>query len=305
MRVSFNGWVQRTIENLSLRYEALQKIQGQVASSRRINHPSDDPAAAVRVLAGKSELAQMDRYLRNAQDATGWLSAADSALGSGADLMLQAREIALRGSNSTLDAPGRAALAAEVDTLMSSLEQTANSDYGGQYLFAGTESSQPPFALTPGGPGPATYAGNDQLLQRVVTRNVRVTVSVPGSRVFNLGGSAVAGAPDAFTALAKLKADLEAGNLIEISRDRLQELDAVRGNFLAVRTEVGARLNQLELIQNRLTENKLTLTQAVSEAEDVNLAEALVRLQSEELAYQAATAAAGKLTQQTLLDFLR
>ena len=71
-------------------------------------------------------------------------------------------------------------------------------------------------------------------------------------------------------------------------------------------TEVaGARQVRVENARAVATDAVLTLTNALSETENTDLAKATVELGLQEVAYQAALGATARVLQPSLLDFLR
>lgn len=76
-------------------------------------------------------------------------------------------------------------------------------------------------------------------------------------------------------------------------------------NFLQVQAQVGSRINRLELIQDRLDTQNLSLQNIMSEGEDADMAEVIMNLQNNENVYRAALASGSRIIQPTLLDFLR
>ncbi len=69
-------------------------------------------------------------------------------------------------------------------------------------------------------------------------------------------------------------------------------------------TANGSRSKRLELISNRLGNQKLTYEELQSENEDVDIAEAMVHLQSAEVTYNASLMATGKILQNSLLNYI-
>lgn len=69
-------------------------------------------------------------------------------------------------------------------------------------------------------------------------------------------------------------------------------------------TNCGTRSSKLELIDNRLQNQKTTFETLKSENEDVDITEVAIQLTSAELTYEAALMATGKLMQTTLLNFI-
>lgn len=69
-------------------------------------------------------------------------------------------------------------------------------------------------------------------------------------------------------------------------------------------TDLGSRMNRLELIQSRLEDDKVNYTKLMSENEDVDYADAVMRLNSLESVYQASLKTGGSIMKLTLADFI-
>lgn len=69
-------------------------------------------------------------------------------------------------------------------------------------------------------------------------------------------------------------------------------------------TDTGTRSKKLELIQNRMQNQKTTFETLKSENEDIDITEVAIQLTSAELTYEAALMATGKVMQTSLLNFI-
>lgn len=69
-------------------------------------------------------------------------------------------------------------------------------------------------------------------------------------------------------------------------------------------TDVGARQNRLDVIKNRMTEQKSNFRELKSSNEDKDLEEIMIEYQAALAAYQASLTATSKLSQNTLLNFI-
>lgn len=69
-------------------------------------------------------------------------------------------------------------------------------------------------------------------------------------------------------------------------------------------TNCGTRSSKLELIENRMQNQKTTFETLKSENEDVDITEVAIELTAAELTYEAALMATGKVMQTTLLNFI-
>ncbi|MCL6450623.1 MAG: flagellar hook-associated protein FlgL [Acetobacteraceae bacterium] len=292
MRVTAGMLYGNLKRDLELRAAELWESSRVLSTGRRIQLPSDDPVAANRILELRRCLSEAEQHLSNVEDAQGWLKTASVALVSLADDLQRARELAVQGSNPALPQSSRDAIAREVDQLLSHAVQVGNSCFGDRYVFGGTLTGSPPFVLV--APDAVVYQGDAGDQWRELAPGVRLKVNLNG---------AVAFLP-ACQALAQVARDLRSGDLASLSGPTLEQVDSALSQVLADQTEVGARENRLDLGKNRLLDLKLNLTQQLSLAEDADMAEALVECARRQAAYQAALAAAGRLLERSLLDFL-
>ena len=69
-------------------------------------------------------------------------------------------------------------------------------------------------------------------------------------------------------------------------------------------TDNGTRSQRLNLISNRLMEQRTTFRTLQSENEDADIAEVAVQLTSTELTYEAALMATGKIMQTSLMNYI-
>ncbi len=88
------------------------------------------------------------------------------------------------------------------------------------------------------------------------------------------------------------------------SSPRSLSLDDGLDTVLGALGTVGARTNQIEAAATRTQHNMETLTDQLSSLEDVDIAEAVMDLQLQQTAYEAALAAFAQSSQTSLLDFL-
>jgi flagellar hook-associated protein 3 FlgL len=83
------------------------------------------------------------------------------------------------------------------------------------------------------------------------------------------------------------------------------ELDGRIQNVHSTLGEVGARAKRVEDMKTQNLMDGLTMKQNLSGLEDADLAEVMVSLEAQRVAYQAALQATAKAIQPSLADFLR
>ncbi len=88
---------------------------------------------------------------------------------------------------------------------------------------------------------------------------------------------------------------------ISVQMDRLDSaLDHVRGKL----AKVGARMNRVEVAGNLMMGVKLNLRELLSEAEDVDMIQAVSELVKQQTIYEAALKTTAMISRMTLLDFI-
>ena len=266
----------------------------QLASGKRINTPSDDPAGAATVVQIHDRSAQADSFLSSISTITGQLQVADSTLSSVVTALTRAISLGVQGATGTLSDENRQALAEEVSGVRDQLLSLANSSYEGRYVFAGTTQVQP-FALDSNLASGVRYDGNAGVNSITVGNGYQVQVNVPGDQMFAAAGNNV------FQAVHDLITSLQNNTGIDTAVAGVRKaFDYVTGR----RVFYGNAINQLQAQQTYLNGAKLQLAQeenTVAGTDVVAVASQIVNAQS---ARSAALAATGKMSQGSLFDYL-
>lgn len=301
MRVSSHMLVEQMITNLQRNTERLLEQQDRIASGKRLRAPSDDPAGTERALRIRGQLATLEQHLRAIDASQTWLATTDKALENLSDLVHRARELAVRARSSILRPDDRQAIGREVDELIKRAVEIGNTSLAGRYLFAGHSTTTQPFTASPstGSITAVTYNGDTNQILQNIDSGVNVPVNVTGRE---LEPTAAPPAP-LFTTLIALRDELQAGTMP--SDTTMADIDGVLQNINDLRARVGATLNRIDQTAERLGQVRVSLTELLSKAEDLDMAEAIMTFQTQQAVYQAALGAAARVIQPSLLDFLR
>lgn len=284
----------------------VNRSQQELASGKRILRPSDDPVGTQRALISRSEIAATKQYSDNVSQAQGWLQTTDTALGDISDLLQRARELTVQAANGTNDASDRAAIAAEIDQIVSAVKTAANTSFGGVYVFGGTAVTAPPYDTT-SVPPVDTYTGDDGAVVREIGPGVSVQVNTlvdqaPAPLLGNGSGDS-----GLLATLRGIAAHLRGDTDTDVTALQTTDLKALDANLDTVnqsRAVVGATLNRLASATARLDATQETATQLLSDNEDVDYAQAMLDLSSQSTVYQAALQTGARIIQPSLLDFL-
>ena len=79
-RVTQQTMQRSTLANLQLSLSTMADMQAKMSSGKKIQVPSDDPAAASDLLRLRGEQRAQTQYSRNADDGNSWLTTIDTAI---------------------------------------------------------------------------------------------------------------------------------------------------------------------------------------------------------------------------------
>jgi flagellar hook-associated protein 3 FlgL len=175
----------RALNDVQRGLSRLSQLQQAVASGRRIQKPSDDPAAALRILPMRADLRDLEQLGQNGSLARETLNTSTASLEDASTLMARVRELTTQAANGTLSDSDRASVGAEVEQLLSQLVGIGNSRDGDRYVFGGTKTSEAPFRMveTAGGTR-IEYSGNRETLSIDVAPGVTTQLNMPGDAIF-------------------------------------------------------------------------------------------------------------------------
>jgi flagellar hook-associated protein 3 FlgL len=294
LRVTQNILNQNLLFNLQRTNKTMDQLQDQVSPGRKINKPSDNPVTAVRGMFYRSSLNEIDQYKRNADDGLSWMTSTDEALDEVTSVLQRVRELTIQGKNGTNSETDRNAIAEEISQLKEHLGEISNSQIAGKYIFAGTDVKTPPYSSAT---KEFTNANNEKL-ELVVGQNNTVQINVKGIDVFNNDG-----AGGIFKVLSDIETDFRSPKAG--STDHLAQLDGQMDNLLRHRSELGARMNRMELSISRIDGLEVSTTRLLSGEEDVDMAEVITNLKAQENVQRAALSVGARIIQPSLVDFLR
>jgi flagellar hook-associated protein 3 FlgL len=289
------------MRNLQLSLRELERSQRQMSSGRVISQPSDNPVVAAKLLNISSAMAESEQFQANVRDGLAWLSVTDTNLGHAGEALHRVKELALAGANAAMPDDAKVYMAREVDQLLRHVVALANVSFdGNRSLFGGTHHGAAPFTVTEGTDGFLASVGvssagaGEGTVSYEIIRQIDIQVNTEGARLFVDGGI--------FDALLAVRDALRGTGDIQLA---IAGMDDALNTVLNERAVVGARHNRLLVTEQRYQEEAVTFAELRSKLGDIDMAEAIMNFNVREHVYQAALAAAARVLQPTLLDFLR
>jgi flagellar hook-associated protein 3 FlgL len=232
-----------------------------------------------------------DQFTRNIDDATSWLASADSALSGAIDQLHRVRDLVIQARNASADANARQAIASELQSLRAALVGAANTQHAGRPLFGGTAAGGAAYDAN------GNYVGISMPIERTIAAGQRIQVNVNGDDVFGSAGN------DIFTTLSQITTAVASNpaGLDALMTTLDTQIDQVEVSL----GEVGARFKRVDDMKSQNTADNLTMKGNLTSIEDADLAERMVGLEAQQVAYQAALTATARAIQPSLADFLR
>lgn len=291
------------------------RLQTEISTTRKIQTPSDDSVAFARITQVKRSLADETQFKSNVTFAASLLDQADTALAAMEIQVNRAREIALAASNDTMSAADRKALAVELNGILDTMVDIANTrDSRGLPLFGGATTGD---AFGRDANGGVMWQGEGEAAPIPIAANASIAAADSGARLFG-GLPSGDGATDIFAMVQTLAAALDGTapddpTLGDTPQAQLRaRMDQGISDFAAAtdrlgnaRASVGARGARLVVEAERLTELATSREIERSSLEDADVAEAIARLQQTMLALEASQASFAKMSQMSLFDYIR
>jgi flagellar hook-associated protein 3 FlgL len=287
------------LRNLSNSYERLGKYQEQLTTGKKITRPSDDPVVAMKGVAYREDLARVKQYQRNIGEVHNWIDSADDALDKVGLALQRVQELVVQASTDTATPEDRKKIADEIDQIQKHIVDIANTKVGGKYIFNGADTLNPLFI---GYPGDATFTvnGNQSDVELEVFDGITLVVNIDGKTLFGDDTTGIIGM------LNNLKTALNdpnsTGNMID---GFLSQVEAQQNALLSARSELGAKQNRVEMMENRLATQEVITTKVMSNNEDIDYEKTITELISQESVHRAALSVGARIIQPTLVDFLR
>ncbi len=293
MRVSHETLVNQSLRRLQGRLRSFEDIQVQLGTGKRFQVASEDVSGMNIGVTLRAEMRSLEQAGRNAADGEARINSGDSKLQQMVTSMRRARELTVRGATE-LSQDERDAIALEISQIRDELLSSANSSYLDQGLFSGFATADAVTNVA----GTWTYTGDTGAVIRRVADGENVRVNVTGDDVFGFNDG-----QDLFTVLDDLEADLLAGDQAAVA-GRIGDIDDRLDGLLSGLAQLGAAGGRIEAAQLRNEEQQGVLLTRLTEVEDVDLTEAVMELQTQEVALQATLGALSRALQPSLVDFL-
>ncbi len=328
MRITNSITQRRFMNNYSGSVSRMNKLFDQVTTHRKFNKVSENTAAASKAFLVRRQLARIEMYDSNLNNAKDILSSAESSATTVGSSIKYATSTLLKALNDP-NGSDRAVLAVQIEYYRDEVLKTMNNSFAGRYIFGGT-SNEAPFTLDDAtgrllyngeavsDPSIIDFPENEAVYVDIglglefdsvtgkLDPQTALKISTSGLDFLGYGLDSDGlenNVCDALTSIAKL---LRAESFdSDTARKYVDKLNDMHGTTLTAIADIGNRIQYIEHNLARLASDTLTLQEAQNGLELIDPAEAITAFKSEETAYKTCLQIGPRLIQNTLFDYLR
>ena len=297
MRMTAASIYRDSIAAMERTSQRLLEFQEQVQTGKRINRPSDDPDGLSAAIGERAEVAAIEQYTRTGDSVTSRLTVLDTALDDIINRLTLAQSTIVGAQGTQKSASEREAAARTLDGIKQALLADLNTSYRGAYAFAGADSIDPPFVMA--GNVVSPYQGSTQEVAVDLDQTHSATIGIDGSLISQ--GNA---ASDVFAVLDGAMAAALNGDAAALGQ-ALTDIGAAFDRATLVQTRIGTTLGAMDSLQGALTDRRLATKARIAKLEDADLASAITGMTQADAAYRASLSATSRITQLSLMDYLK
>lgn len=302
MQVSTSTFYRTQSEQLQNLQSDSANLQRTIATGKAIEGPSEDPIAFSDIARMHNQLNNIEQFKRNITSANARLNMEDNALSQAVLTITRIQELAVYALNDTVNSSDRKAIANEVALLQDMLVDLANTkDANGAALFGGYRNADPVFIKDVS--GNVEYFGDDNTIYATIGSGIEVSVSSSGLDTFMRiptdrepeGESIFKIVQDTLEALQAGKAPTSVGDGLMNALDHLTQRQTI----------TGTKLSRLQSQFDSLEKDAISAKSILSEVEDTNIEEAVIKLKQKLLSLEAGQSSFVKISELSLFNYLR
>ncbi|MGD0800264.1 MAG: flagellin [Terracidiphilus sp.] len=202
-------YVTNLVGSLDQAQASEQQLTSELSSGVSVTSLSQNPVASGENVLLLNQIQQDDSFTQSSSQVTGQLQVADSALSSVVTELNTAISLATGANNGTMNSSDVKSVSNQISGILDEVQSLANTDYQGQYIFAGGQTSTAPFTTLPSESQAITIYNGDSGVNYLESPNgQKIQLNVPGNQIFMGSGS-----NSVFGALNSLVADYASGTV--------------------------------------------------------------------------------------------
>lgn len=340
MRVADRTSARNYLKYLNKAKNDYAETNERIASGKRFTKLSDDVSAGSRVLQARAEKYKVEKQLDNVHVANEEMASAEDAMSAISDILSKVHnEKVQKAKNETTGDSGRQTISNEIKMLKKEILQFANTRYGKNYVFGGTNAYAAPF--TESKDGKLLYNNVDvDLIQKredgsyfyteggeeidvpmneevymdiglgikmygkAPDPNTAFSISYSGLNIMGWGTDKNGNSNNIFNIISQIEKNINDYHPDALAKwdDKLSsQIDSFRTSI----TDIGAKTSFLETMESRLKTNVDSYTTKISGLMGINDAEEATNQTMNDYVLKAVLQMGSRILPTSLMDFLR
>lgn len=308
MRVSTSVLNSRASDAMNKAYATYSSIINKINSNKNFTQMSENIQDSKNVVKMDDQLAKLDEYAANIKVASNRMEITYDTLGDVTDELDNINSLVVQAANATTSPSSAKAIAAEVQSRVSTIVNLMNTKYLDEYIFSGNQINSRTFEETTDpdtGNITYTYQGSPKETgdrNITIAEGITLTYNVTGDAIFTKDENG----NDFYSAMAELNDLLTADELDHGKiREKLEIIQDTHSNVVNERGKISAKSTKLDTTESINTDTKTTLTGERAELAEVDITKASTDLASALNALQASYLVGQKvLSGISLIDYI-
>jgi len=306
VRVSSFGQQQVLIQGIMDNQLEVFEGQRQISSGKKHDDYQGLAGQTNTVLGSRSFQARVEGYQQSIDTIRGKLDANDVQLSGIIDAMETLKE-AIQSSLANNQAEGFSEL---LDQTFNFISNGLNTNFDGTYLFSGAETGTIPVNVTELADLAALPAVTDAFDNASVAFEARIADGVDlefGLLANDIGGDIFQEMLDLYNldqgASGPFQGELDATQFSQL-QGKISSIDAAINGLRQIQVQNGLAFERLEVVDEQHADTAVFLETFIADIEDVDIAEAITKLNNDQVSLEASYRAVGSLSQLSLLRFI-
>lgn len=318
MRLTNSMVMSRYIKNLNKSFETYNKLSDIATTENLYTKASDNPAAALKAFNVRNDLSRISLYKSNIVDIQNILTDVETSISSINDMCIDINAKIEQAKNVTYSDTERESIAAVLENLQIEILNVANTKSAGRYIFSGSNITKVPFTVSG---GQLLYNGVDvdtgtfnkdsvyidlgmgMSSGIAINDNSAFDISYPGVDLLGYGVDSDGISNNLYNIVGDLVDMFKNNNMANIDK-YAKKFEDKMSEILVQYADIGQKSNFVGFIDKRLKVDEENALKKQDSLESADLAEALMNVEYQKLAYNAALKIGANILQSSLLDYL-
>ena len=308
VKISTAQYFKMMNDHMTSQQSKIAELQSQLSVGKKNVTPSTDVKATTSSLKLSRVISQQQDDISNLRSVNSGYKEEEAIMMSMVDMLRRMEDLSVAAKSDTYSANELDIFAIEVEGYMDDIRGLANTrDSNGHFMFSGTKVTTLPF--TKQADGTVVYNGNQTEPTLELDTGYQLPLSISGHKLAGVierknALGAVTSRVDMFKVMQDFVTALKANDKTGVGL-ALDELQVVSRNINKNLVDNGLRQNLVEERRD-ISEDKIVIYKGLlSEAQDVDYATAITQLSSDMLALEAAQSTFAKVSQLSILNFIR